>query len=77
MSTNTNNIDVAALKAELAAMPKHRGPKTKREREILALLEEAHKNMPNSIESVDDSIDNIEKMIMLLFQQLKQNKMKR
>ena len=60
-STNTNNIDVAALKAELAAMPKHRGPKTKREREILALLEEAHKNMPNSIESVDDSIDNIEK----------------
>ena len=61
LSTNTNNIDVAALKAELAAMPKHRGPKTKREREILALLEEAHKNMPNSIESVDDSIDNIEK----------------
>lgn len=61
LSTNTNNIDVEALKAELAAMPKHRGPKTKREREILALLEEAHKNMPNSIESVDDSIDNIEK----------------
>ena len=39
LSTNTNDIDVEALKAELAAMPKHRGPKTKREREILALLE--------------------------------------
>lgn len=60
LSTNTNDINVEALKAELAAMPKHRGPKTKREREILALLEEAHKNMPNSIESVGDSIDNVE-----------------
>ncbi len=60
LSTNTNDINVEALKAELAAMPKHRGPKTKREREILALLEEAHKNMPNSIKSVGDSIDNVE-----------------
>lgn len=60
LSTNTNDINVEALKAELAAMPKHRGPKTKREREILALLEEAHKNMPNSIECVGDSIDNLE-----------------
>ena len=60
LSTNTNDLNVEALKAELAAMPKHRGPKTKREREILALLEEAHKNMPNSIESVGDSIDNVE-----------------
>lgn len=60
LSTNTNDINVEALKAELAAMPKHRGPKTKREREILALLEEAHKNMPNSIECVGDSIDNVE-----------------
>ena len=60
LSTNTNDINVEALKAELAAMPKHRGPKTKREREILALLEEAQKNMPNSIESVGDSIDNVE-----------------
>lgn len=60
LSTNTNDINVEALKAELAAMPKHRGPKTKREREILALLEESHKNMPNSIESVGDSIDNVE-----------------
>ena len=49
MSENSNNdIDVEALKAELASMPKHRGPKTKREREILLLLEEAQKRNTNT-----------------------------
>lgn len=45
---STNDIDVEALKAELASMPKHRGPKTKREREILLLLEEAQKRNTNT-----------------------------
>lgn len=49
LSENSNNdIDVEALKAELASMPKHRGPKTKREREILLLLEEAQKRNTNT-----------------------------
>lgn len=49
LSENSNNdIDVDALKAELASMPKHRGPKTKREREILSLLEEAQKRNTNT-----------------------------
>lgn len=49
LSENSNNdIDVKALKAELASMPKHRGPKTKREREILLLLEEAQKRNTNT-----------------------------
>ena len=49
LSENSNNdIDVEALKAELASMPKHRGPKTKREREILSLLEEAQKRNTNT-----------------------------
>lgn len=46
--TSNNDIDVEALKAELASMPKHRGPKTKREREILLLLEEAQKRNTNT-----------------------------
>lgn len=41
---NATEIDIQALEAELAAMPKHRGPKTKREREIQALLDEAYRN---------------------------------
>ena len=45
---SNNDIDVEALKAELASMPKHRGPKTKREREILLLLEEAQKRNTNT-----------------------------
>lgn len=44
IAQSCNSIDVEALKAELAAMPKHRGPKTKREKEIIALLNEAYNN---------------------------------
>ena len=37
----TDNDHIKALEAELAALPKHRGPKTKRERELIAEIEAA------------------------------------
>lgn len=50
-----NDIDshkqkIDSLEAELAALPKHRGPKTKQERELLAMIEEAKEkaNMQNA-----------------------------
>ena len=50
-------INVKALEEELAALPKHRGPKTKREREILALLDKA-KKQNNSTTMQDENFDN-------------------
>ena len=37
-------LDVQSLEAELASLPKHRGPKTKRERELLELIAQARQN---------------------------------
>ena len=37
-------LDVQSLEAELASLPKHRGPKTKRERELLELIAQAKQN---------------------------------
>lgn len=54
MEQNATEIDIQALEAELAAMPKHRGPKTKREREIQALLDEAYRNNPNVQPAAND-----------------------
>ena len=51
------NIDVKALEAELASLPKHRGPKTKREKEILALLDNA-KNQNKSAYMQEENADN-------------------
>lgn len=48
VTQQNNDVDIEALEAELAAIPKHRGPKTKREREILAILEEAYKKNPDA-----------------------------
>ena len=48
VTQQNNEVDIEALEAELAAIPKHRGPKTKREREILAILEEAYKKNPDA-----------------------------
>lgn len=72
LSENSNNdIDVDALKAELASMPKHRGPKTKREREILSLLEEAQKRNTNTTseneitKDIEEPRANVEEFIDL------------
>lgn len=72
LSENSNNdIDVEALKAELASMPKHRGPKTKREREILSLLEEAQKWNTNTTseneitKDIEEPRANVEEFIDL------------
>ena len=72
LSENSNNdIDVEALKAELASMPKHRGPKTKREREILSLLEEAQKRNTNTTseneitKDIEEPRANVEEFIDL------------
>lgn len=68
---NNNDIDVEALKAELASMPKHRGPKTKREREILSLLEEAQKWNTNTTseneitKDIEEPRANVEEFIDL------------
>ena len=39
--TEEDTLDIKQLQAELEALPKHRGPKTKRERELLAFIEKA------------------------------------
>lgn len=72
LSENSNNdIDVEALRAELASMPKHRGPKTKREREILSLLEEAQKRNTNTTseneitKDIEEPRANVEEFIDL------------
>ncbi len=49
--------EVDALEAELAALPKHRGPKTKRERELLDLIKKAKQDNPDSAPLEDDTDD--------------------
>lgn len=39
-------LDVKSLEEELASLPRHRGPKTKRERELLDLIAKAKQNIP-------------------------------
>lgn len=41
MESDNSALDVKTLEDELASLPKHRGPKTKRERELLSLIEKA------------------------------------
>ena len=50
-------IDVKALEEELASLPKHRGPKTRREREILALLDKA-KELGITASGLEEEPDN-------------------
>lgn len=47
-------MDVETLESELASLPKHRGPKTKRERELLELIAQA-KQVPAQIPSPEAS----------------------
>ncbi len=56
------SLDVETLESELASLPKHRGPKTKRERELLELIAQA-KQAPAQIHSPEageagDAADN-------------------
>lgn len=48
------SLDVETLESELASLPKHRGPKTKRERELLELIAQA-KQVPAQIPSPEAS----------------------
>lgn len=55
----TSNEDVIAnAEKELAAIPKHRGPKTKRERELLAIIEKAGGKVADEDATVDDADDD-------------------
>lgn len=61
----TPKLDVKALEDELASLPRHRGPKTKRERELLELIAKAKQTNPatghsfESRSSVDDAASSI------------------
>lgn len=63
MNDEEQTLDINELMAELEALPKHRGPKTKRERELLALIEKAKKlqgdaDAVNSTETAPDAVNN-------------------
>ncbi len=50
-------LDVQTLESELASLPKHRGPKTKRERELLDLISQAKQMSPQAEQPVADAAE--------------------
>ena len=49
-------LDVKALEDELASLPRHRGPKTKRERELLELIAKAKQSNPSVDHAPADTV---------------------
>ena len=49
-------VDIKSLEEELASLPRHRGPKTKRERELLDLIAKAKQNDPAGNYAADSAV---------------------